>query len=107
MRVDRLHGEGDDGNRQDRQADDRKEADMPVPVIGEKQSGRNAEHLARSERCLDESHHAAAQMQRKQIGDDGQHDGANHAAEQSGHDPAEQQHVIILRHRAEFYNFLL
>ncbi|MGY4499781.1 hypothetical protein ACVWYH_003712 [Bradyrhizobium sp. GM24.11] len=40
-------------------------------------------------------------MQREQIGDDGQHDRADHAAEQSGHDPAEQQHVIVLRQRAE------
>src|ERR1700744_3099150 len=37
----------------------------------------------------------------KKVGNDGKNDGANHAAEQSGHDPADQEHVIIRRKGAE------
>jgi hypothetical protein len=90
MRVDRLHRERDDDDRRGRQADDRGEADVPVPVVGEKQASRNAEHLACGECRLNKPHHTAAQMQRKQVGDDGEHDRADHAAKQSSHDPAKQ-----------------
>ncbi|MGY4574806.1 hypothetical protein ACVWY5_007876 [Bradyrhizobium sp. USDA 3256] len=44
---------------------------------------------------------AAALLQREQVGDDGKHDGADHPAENARDDAAEQQHVEILRQRAE------
>ena len=101
MFVHRLHHQQDGGHRDDRQADQGGEADMPVPVVGQKKPDRDTQHLACRERGLHEAHDAAAQVQRKQVGDDREHDRAHHAAEQSGDDPAEQQHMIVRRERAE------
>ncbi|MGY3364605.1 hypothetical protein ACVWZL_001730 [Bradyrhizobium sp. GM2.4] len=101
MAVHRLHQEHHCGHPDHRQSDQRAERDVPVPLVGEEKTGRDAQHLACSEGGLHETHDAAAQLQREQIGDDGEHDRADHAAEQAGHDPPQQQQMIVGRDRAQ------
>src|SRR3984893_3897147 len=70
-------------------------------MVGEKKTGWDAKHLACGEGGLHEAHDAAAQLQRKEIGDDGEHHGADHTAEQAGNDPPQQQHMIVGSDRAK------
>ena len=101
MAVHRFHQKQHGGHPGDRQADQCAERDVPIPMVGEKKTGWDAKHLACGEGGLHEAHDAAAQLQRKEIGDDGEHHGAYHAAEQAGNDPPKQQHMIVGSDRAK------
>jgi hypothetical protein len=101
MAVHRFHQKQHDGHPGDRQADQCAERDVPVPMVGEKKTGWDAKHLACGEGGLHEAHDAAAQLQRKEIGNDGEHNGADHTAEQAGNDPPQQQHMIVGSDRAK------
>ena len=67
---------------------------MPAPMVGEEQTGGQAQHLAGGKCGLDIAHHPAAHLEVEQVGGDGQHDRPDHPAEQPGDDARQQQHGI-------------
>nr|GEU28450.1 hypothetical protein [Tanacetum cinerariifolium] len=78
----------------------RQERDVPVPVVGQINADRDAQHLAGGKRGLDQAHHAPAHRGREQVGGNGQHDGTDHAAEQAGHHARAHQRFKTLRQAA-------
>ena len=97
----RLHEHRDDHADRHRDDNDREERHVPVPEIGDVDAGGDAEHLARRERGLNDAHHAPAHRERKQVGDDRENDGADHAAEDAGDHARDQELRIARRQRAQ------
>ena len=50
------------------------------------ETGGESQHLARGKGGGNHTHYPAAHFQREKIRGDGEYDGADHAAKQSGHD---------------------
>ena len=70
-------------HRADHYADghDQYEWRVPAPSVGHIQSHRNADHAAGGEGGLDDAHDPTAQLEGKQVGDDGKDSRADHAGE--------------------------
>ena len=74
---------------------------MPPPAVRQIEAERQAEHLAGGERGLHDAHHAAAHVERKEVGDDRHRDRADDAAEDPGDDARGEQELVGRREAAE------
>ena len=101
MLGDRTHVNQDHSAHQGADGDDHEEGRVPSPAGGQQQGQRNSQHAAAGERGLNHSHDAAAHLQRKQIGDDGEGNRADDAREHAGDHPGGQQPVIARGQAAE------
>jgi len=74
---------------------------VPVPEVGDVQSGRDAQDLTGGKCGLNDAHHTTAHLKGEQVRGDRKNDGADDASKQAGHDAGQEQQVIIRRQRAK------